>query len=363
LRTKNIEIDTEAAPQIRALFEAYAAGNKTFEDIRNKAAFLGLHNRRTGKVLVKSQIKHLLQNPVYCGLIRHNGELYEGKHTPIISRELFNKVQEVIKQRARKPRKAAGHNFVYRSLFKCGVCGCSITAETQKGHNYYRCTKKKDNNCNMPYLREEKLTAQIHQAIQKLIVSEELADFLKTRVLEERQELQNSCQNEIKETDKNLNDTDNKFSRLMDLYLDNNISKREYCERKEKLLNDKYKLQKNIEYLQLGQFLWLELLENFINGIDAPKIALKTDDLEKKREFAEKSGSNFTLRLAERGAQKAEAQISLDFQGFWAVLAESHAAEKPKENSEKDFCIVWSGLKNTARTLAGNNNTNAANNP
>ncbi|GBR75238.1 hypothetical protein NO1_2257 [Candidatus Termititenax aidoneus] len=207
----------------------------------------------------------------------------------------------------------------------------------------------------MPYLREEKLTAQIQQAIQKLIVSKELTDFLEARVSEEKQDLKNSCQNEIRKTDKNLNDTENKLSRLMDLYLDNNVSRREYCERKEKLLNEKYRLQKELQHLQSGQFLWLELLESFINGLDAPKIALKTNDLEKKREFAEKSGSNFTFRLAGQRKQKTEAQISLDFQGFWAVLAESHAEEKTAENPENFRSMIWSGLKNTARTLVGNN--------
>jgi hypothetical protein len=143
----------------------------------------------------------------------------------------------------------------------------------------------------------------------------------------------------------------------MDLYLDNSVSKREYCERKEKLLNEKYRLQKELQHLESGQFLWLELLENFINGIDAPKIALKTDDLEKKREFAEKSGSNFTFRLAEQGKQKAEAQIYLDFQGFWAILAQKNPQGKSAENFENGFCSIWSGLKDTARTLAGNNIT------
>ncbi len=57
--------------------------------------------------------------------------------------------------------------YAFRSLLKCGECGCSITSETHKGHNYYRCTKKKDN-CSQKYIREELLAEQISNIIQKV---------------------------------------------------------------------------------------------------------------------------------------------------------------------------------------------------
>jgi len=57
--------------------------------------------------------------------------------------------------------------YAFRSLLKCGECGCSITSETHKGHNYYRCTKKKGK-CSQKYIREELLAEQISNIIQKV---------------------------------------------------------------------------------------------------------------------------------------------------------------------------------------------------
>ena len=56
---------------------------------------------------------------------------------------------------------------------RCGNCGCLITAETQKGHNYYRCTKKKQT-CNEKYLREENLVEQMKTIIQKVSIARRL---------------------------------------------------------------------------------------------------------------------------------------------------------------------------------------------
>src|SRR3990167_3093542 len=70
------------------------------------------------------------------------------------------KVQEVRK-----------HYFAFLGLLKCSSCGCSITGERQKGHNYYRCTKKKVLCQEKHYLREESLVEQIKNFLQKVSLS------------------------------------------------------------------------------------------------------------------------------------------------------------------------------------------------
>src|SRR3989338_795894 len=59
-----------------------------------------------------------------------------------------------------KQKEIRKHNFSFLGLMKC-KCGASITAETQKGFIYYRCTKKKGLCKEKHFLREEMLTDQI----------------------------------------------------------------------------------------------------------------------------------------------------------------------------------------------------------
>jgi len=112
-----------------------------------------------GNVLSVSCVQRLLRNPIYYGVFSFNDEMYDGKHEPIITKKLFDSVQEVMSNRGKKKRKRK-HEFAFSGLMKCGNCDCLITAEKQKGHHHYQCTKKKQT-CNEKYLREENLVEQM----------------------------------------------------------------------------------------------------------------------------------------------------------------------------------------------------------
>jgi len=58
-----------------------------------------------------------------------------------MTKKLFNRAQEVLKQRS-EPQRKEKIPKAFTRLFHCGECGMMITAEIQKGHVYYYCTKK-----------------------------------------------------------------------------------------------------------------------------------------------------------------------------------------------------------------------------
>ena len=151
-----IVIDENIAPLIKKTFEAYSSGSFTLRQLRDKFNVLGL-KRKSGKELAVSNYQKLLKNPIYTGLMLYNGEIHEGKHEPIITKKLFDSVQEVMVRKS-KPHSKGLKPFLYRGFFRCGECGCFITTETQKGHNYLRCTKRK-NPCSQKYTREEIITS------------------------------------------------------------------------------------------------------------------------------------------------------------------------------------------------------------
>ena len=85
----------DLAPLVKKTFEAYSTGNFTLREVRDKFNGLGL-KRKSGRELAVSNYQKLLKNPIYTGLMRYNGEIFEGKHEPIISKKLFDSVQEVM---------------------------------------------------------------------------------------------------------------------------------------------------------------------------------------------------------------------------------------------------------------------------
>ena len=74
-------------------------------------------------------------------------------------------------------------------LLRCGECGSGITAEIQKGHVYYRCTRKnREKRCSQPFIREEALDLQISALLKPFALCADWADEMLSRVKEEKKQ-------------------------------------------------------------------------------------------------------------------------------------------------------------------------------
>lgn len=170
-----IAVHPEKAKLVRKAFELYATGNYPLHEVRSRMEAVGFTSS-TNKRLSISDFQWMYQNPFFYGVMEFNGELFEGKHEPIISKLLFDQVQEVMAQKS-KPKSPQLKKYLYRGLFRCGECGCFITTETQKGHNYLRCTKRVSD-CTQKYVREELIVMQVDRTIGRVALESALADTL-----------------------------------------------------------------------------------------------------------------------------------------------------------------------------------------
>ncbi|GEM_PF-4552138 len=105
MRAKTVAVNKKAGELVRQCFELCARGDKTCGDI---AGFLlrrgdqssAQDQKRSksagGKRWHETKVKHMLENIFYYGHFRYAGEVYEGKHTPIVDRALFDRVQAVL---------------------------------------------------------------------------------------------------------------------------------------------------------------------------------------------------------------------------------------------------------------------------
>ena len=248
-KTRTIIIDEGKAPFIKRVFELYSTSEYTLKDIRNKINPLGMAGRKD-KPLSISQYQTMLKNPLYYGVFRYKGEVYEGTHEPIITKKLFDRCQEVMRLRG-KHKEPQQEKFILRGLMRCGECGRSITAELQKGHIYYRCTKRLTN-CKQKYVREEELAAQIKEFIQKV----SLADEWTKKIIEELERDHNSslhsCETQQQNLKTKVKEIEDKISKLIDIYLEGSITLEEYQRKKEDFINEKHRLQESVKDFAAG---------------------------------------------------------------------------------------------------------------
>ena len=300
-KTKQVYVDKEKAPLIKKAFELYATGKYTLKEIRKIINDLGLRGRKN-KPLSTSNYQYLLQNPFYYGVMRYNGEYYEGKHEPIIAKKLFDQVQEVMKQKS-KPQKADKMKFfLYRGLFRCGECGYTITADRKikksgKQYTYYYCTKKNPNHkCSQNvFTREEKISSQINEAIQKVSLPDDWADWMIKELQKEKEQKAQSSRFFAQKTENEIKKIDEKLEKLMTAYLENALSLEEYREAKNKLVNQKQLLKDKLMAFEQKSHNRFELAIKFINSLKQSKIVALQENREQSRDFLKKIGSNFLL--------------------------------------------------------------------
>jgi len=296
-KTRNIEPDPVKAKVIKKAFEEYAQGKHTLESLGQRLSFWGVVSR-TGKPLCKATLQRMLTNKVYIGLIVHNGETYEGKFEPIVSRATFEKVQEVLKNRAKPRHSKKRHYFPFTGLLKCGECGAAITAQWAHGnggtYRYYRCTKRLGS-CSQKYLREDLLVEQLKNKISKVALCEDWKEKMLAKVeMWEKENIQSS-QSFAQNLEKEIKETEQKLDRLVNAFLDGSIEKETYLAKKDELIKTKTALlQKKDDFGRKGNN-WIEPLRNWILFASQAEKLASSNEFDEIKSFVEKIGTNRRL--------------------------------------------------------------------
>jgi len=177
--SRSIVPDPDRASLILKLFKAYATGRESYEALVLLAFQMGLRTRK-GNKLSKSVIARTLDNLTYTGSFVWKGTTYPGKYEPIISRALFDQVQERINVVTHSNPKR--HDHAFRGLVRCGTCGCMVTAQTAKQkYTYYHCTHGRGD-CSEKAVREETLAEMLGEPLKGLELSQERIEWIMAQV-------------------------------------------------------------------------------------------------------------------------------------------------------------------------------------
>jgi hypothetical protein len=201
-------------------------------------------------------------------------------------------------------------------MFNCGECGCVITAETQKGHNYLRCTKRRVP-CHQRYVREESVDGQIAAAIGNVSIRTDWAD----RMLAELAGEQGAQQAKVKKAEESLTaefaDCEARLDELLDMALAKSISQEEYKSKKAVLLKRKVEIREELTNLTDKSRERFEPLTEFVKEAKQAVFLARERNPDACRDFLKKHGSNCLL---------ADGQLRIEFQNPWKSVAEFTSA-------------------------------------
>jgi site-specific DNA recombinase len=152
---------------LKKIFELYASSQHSLSTLRKTIL------RETGVRISRAYLENILKNPFYIGRFIWQGIEYKGTHEPLVSPELFQRVQNTFAGR-NKP-KYRKHNFAFAGLLTCAHDGCTVTTELQKGkYVYYRCSHGRGK-CELPYMREQDVSDRLSELLKQIYVPETIA--------------------------------------------------------------------------------------------------------------------------------------------------------------------------------------------
>ncbi len=268
-KTRHMAPDTEVAPFVKKAFTLYAEGHQTVKTIAKQLHKDGFRSKLGNKV-GKSTIYRILTNPIYTGQFRWKGEPHQGVHDPIVSHALFDTVGNLLNPRQHLKLVQNKRVFTYRGFLVCGECGLKVTAETQKGHVYYRCTKSKGTHqCAQRYTREEDIERILGKELERIRFDEDVLNLIMKASKESLKEKEKIGE-ETKTRLTNLLDTVKKRkSSLVEKFIDNAISKEIYDEKFSEIFTEEASLTERIGNVKHAD-------TNLVQGIETAVRFVKT---------------------------------------------------------------------------------------
>lgn len=199
--SKQLEPNPETAHFVKRAFELYGSNLYSLDATRKQLFEEGILYRPYLPKIGRSALHAMLQNRLYIGEIVFKGEVFPGKHPPLVSLKVWNDVQESF----RKDNKPIGfhkQDFVYRGLLFCGECGRALVGEIKKQKFvYYRCAAKKQG-CSQGYVKESLIEETFTDGIDRLVFPQDFKDKILTAYKEMEDVVSNTANEELERLNK-----------------------------------------------------------------------------------------------------------------------------------------------------------------
>lgn len=285
---KKLVINQQEAEIVKKIFNWFINDNESLHGIVRKLNEQGITKGKIGGKIDHTTIKRILENEKYCGdlkqrkyytkdyleqkLVKNNGELdyiiIYNNHEPIISKDNWNKAQNILKERREKYDRGIGYiRHCWGGKIICGVCGDKfrrkiINMTNNNKNPVWICTtyhnKGKKGCVNGSYIREDVLEDCFRVILNELNTKE-----IQERVIENLQKILTKLTISDKTQDKEnkikqqIEKIRNKRDRLIELYTDNNLSKNDFNLKnnelniqEEKLNAELNKIKEEINHIQ-----------------------------------------------------------------------------------------------------------------
>lgn len=262
---RTLVLDEERAYLVKKIFELYSTSSYSLVDLEKKCKEWNLtsnKSRDSGKHITKNVIDDIIKNPFYCGemLVKKHNKRYPHKYQTIISMALFDKCQQIAKQRSKQGKKqgvqTSKKDFVFRSLITCATTGRIVSSDRKLNRHGKEYTYLYPWDPNDPekkhklIVREEQILNQIQDVFASLQMPKELLEEI-TQYLKGSNEAERQYHKTAMDSlEKRVQEIEERESKLLDLLLEKKIPQAVFDKKREEFELDKAKANSEREIHQ-----------------------------------------------------------------------------------------------------------------
>jgi site-specific DNA recombinase len=338
---KIIVPDPKTAPIIAHLFGWYASGTLSLRELAEQARSAGLVYRRSGGPVPMSNIHSILRNRIYTGEYEWKGHHYRGRHQPLITRELWQRVQGVLDGRNARKTRRGKRDFAFSGLMNCGHCGCAMVGELKKGrYVYYHCTGYKGK-CDEPYVREEVIADKFSSILGRLSFADEVLQWVSTALRESHSDQKKEHESAIARLQAECDRIQNRIHAMYVDKLDGRIDRSFYVQMSEQWRVEQEKLMQEITLHRAADQCYLD------EGVRLLELAQTSQRLFAKQEPREQRRLlNFVLS----NSTWKSGELSVVFRQPFDLIAETTASGGDGDDSgggNPPGCPAWWGRQDS----------------
>ncbi len=289
-----VVLDPNRAHHMKKAFQLFAGGEFSVKSLAQELHRNGLRTRKSRKICT-SALHLILTNPFYYGMMRWGGLTGKGKYEHLISKQLWEQVQDILHGRARPhPVK---HDFTYRGMIRCGECGCAITAQyAKKTYIYYRCCKSKHKKCSQPYIREEKLSQKLAAIVHGICLKSGTMEVMKKELRQARQSIDAYREQILSSLKGRYARLAGRKENLWNLRIDDKIPQSAFDEKLDEIIVEQEEVQEKLLHHHQANNVWYEQCSNFLELATRADSLLLRGEKEDKRKIINSVCSNLILK-------------------------------------------------------------------
>jgi site-specific DNA recombinase len=297
-RVRTVIIDPIRGPFIRLAFELYATGEYTRADLADELYERGLRMPRNAKLpergISPNRLAVILRDDYYAGWITYEGEKYKGRHEPLISEDLFDRVQDVANSRSQAQELRRVHHHELKGSLFCGSCKRyhgerrrmiiqNATNRHGNTYQYFFCTGRYSRTCELPYVPIGRVEEAIEAHYATLQLTAEFAAVMRAEMAAIVGEQQGATKLLHAQLTKQLRELDTKETNLIDLAADGSLPQGKIRERLHEITRQRERINARLSNAVEDLSLTAEIIELCLQLLEDPRALYQRCDAQQRR--------------------------------------------------------------------------------